>query len=169
MGRPRGLWLVACGLMFMIILSAVSCQLSAVYAQPISGTELINNAKDYDGKAVVFEGEAIGEVMLRGGYAWVNLNDGSSAIGIWMPKEMADTIKYTGSYQYRGDWVEVAGVFNRACPEHGGDLDIHAQGISKTLPGRQLKKRININKVNMVYILSGALALVWILKLLQRR
>jgi len=156
------------GIMFFLALLTLNCKLPTVYAQPISSLELINNAKQYDGQVVVFEGEAVGEVMVRGNYAWVNLNDGSNAIGAWMPKDLAENIKYAGSYKQRGDWAEVVGIFHRACPEHGGDLDIHTQSLKKTLPGRAIQRRLNTNKRNLVFILSGVLIAVWILRLLQR-
>lgn len=114
----------------------VTCQLSAIsvmlffcaicYAPPLSSTELINNAKEYDGKSVVYTGEVIGDVMVRGDFVWVNLNDGENAIGIWLDKETAKEIQFTGSYRAKGDRLEVTGVFHRACIQHGGDLDIHA-------------------------------------------
>jgi hypothetical protein len=79
------------------------------YAQPISSNELINNTRQYDGETVVFEGEVIGDVMVRGEYAWININDGKSAIGIWLKKDLAEDILYTGNYKSKGDWVEVTG------------------------------------------------------------
>ena len=154
-----------------ILLFFVFCFLfSAVAsAQPISSIELINNAKKYDGKTIVYEGEVIGDVMLRGDHAWVNLNDGREAIGIWMDKGLTRIIKVTGSYKSRGDWLEVIGVFHRACPEHGGDLDIHAQSLRKVTPGKLLKEKVNIAKRNLVFIFLGVLCLIWILIRLSKK
>jgi len=139
------------------------------YAQSISSTELINNAKQYDGKTVVYEGEVIGDIMVRGDYAWINVNDGQNAIGIWTDKDLTKDILYTGSHKFKGDWIEVTGVFHRACLEHGGDLDIHAQAVRKVRPGRQIIERLNISKRNLVFVLLGVLCLVWILKQLKLR
>lgn len=137
------------------------------YAQPISSTELINNAKQYDGKIVVYEGEVIGDVMVRGDYAWINVNDGEKAIGIWIKAALAKDIVYTGSYKSKGDGVEITGIFHRACIEHGGDLDIHAQSLRKTASGRHIQERLNLGKRNFVIILLGILCLIWILTLLK--
>jgi len=139
------------------------------YAQPISSSELINNAKQYDGKLVVYEGEVIGDIMVRADYAWMNVNDGMHAIGIWISGSLLKDIAYTGSYKSRGDEVEIVGVFRRACPEHGGDLDIHAQAIRKTGVGRIAMERLNIDKRNQAIILFGVLCLVWILSLFIRK
>ena len=137
------------------------------YAQSVSSTELINNAKVYDGKVVAYEGEVIGDIMVRGDYAWINVNDGQNAIGIWIEKSKTLDILYTGSYKSRGDWIEITGIFQRACLQHGGDLDIHAQAIRKVRPGRQAIERLNMSKRNLVFVLLGVLCLVWILKQLK--
>jgi len=134
------------------------------WAQSVSSTELINNARHYDGKTVTYEGEVIGEVMLRGQYAWVNVNDGVNAIGIWMDKELARQIIYAGNYRAKGDWVAVTGVFNRSCPSHGGDLDIHAQELRRTIPGKIMQERFNTTKRNLAGVLLGLLCLVLILR-----
>ncbi len=140
-----------------------------LYAQPASSTGLINNAKQYDGKIVAYEGEVIGDVMVRGEYAWINVNDGQNAIGIWINKSLTKDILYTGSYKSKGDWVEVTGTFQRACIQHGGDLDIHAQAIRKLKAGRETLERLNISKRNQAFVLLGILCLVWILRLLKRK
>jgi hypothetical protein len=139
------------------------------YAQPVSSSELINNAKLYDGKTVVYSGEAIGDIMLRGDYAWANLNDGQNAIGIWLPKNLITDITYSGSYKSKGDWLEVTGTFQRACVLHGGDLDIHAQAIRKISSGRMRLERLDTAKRNIFLFLTGTLCLVLILRILKIR
>jgi hypothetical protein len=132
------------------------------YAQGISSTELINNAREYDGKSVVYTGEVIGDVMVRGDFAWVNLNDGENAIGVWLDKELAKEVKFAGSYQTKGDRLEITGVFQRVCIQHGGDMDIHAQDIRKISPGRLVKEELDKGKRNLTFILLGILCLGWI-------
>lgn len=149
----------------VILISAVRL----AYAQPVSSSELIKNAGQHDNKSVVYAGEVIGDVMARGGFAWINLNDGNSAIGVWVDKTLSCDIQYTGGYKVKGDWVEVAGIFHRACVEHGGDLDIHAQSLRKVIPGRVLKERLNLEKRNFALILLGILCLILISKLFKVR
>jgi hypothetical protein len=154
----------------LLMLFTVHCSLYTMcFAQPISSTELINNAKLYDGKTVVYEGEVIGDIMQRGAYAWVNINDGQNAIGIWMNASLAREITYTGSYKSKGDWIEITGIFNRACPQHGGDLDIHAQALRKISSGRTLAEQFNLGKRNIALVLAGFLCLILILRQLIRR
>jgi hypothetical protein len=134
------------------------------YAQSISSTELISHAKQYDAKTVVYSGEVIGEIMVRGEYAWVNICDGENAIGIWVDKGLTKDIRYAGSYKSKGDWVEITGIFQRACGQHGGDLDIHALSIRKVNSGRSVSEKLNLNKRSLALVWLGILGLVWILR-----
>jgi len=129
-------------LCLMLILPSSRC-----FAQTPTSLELINNAKQYDGKTVNYRGEVIGEVMVRGDYAWLHVNDGTIAIGIWAPKAIIRNILYAGDYHKNGDIVEVSGTFHRSCLEHGGDLDIHASEIKKITPGSLVIQPISRKKV----------------------
>lgn len=155
----------------LFFLYTACCLLPAIcYAQQtISSAELIENAKQLDGKEVIYQGEAIGEVMIRGNYSWVNLHDGENAIGIWMPNNFLSLISFTGSYSSRGDWLEARGIFNRACAMHGGDLDIHATQLYKIRDGRQVKHRLVTEKQGLSIILSGVLLCLLILQLLSKK
>jgi len=105
------------------------------FGQVVSSSDLIANAKEFNGKTVKFAGEVIGDVMRRGDHAWVNVNDGTNAIGIWMPASLAADIHTEGNFKQTGDYVEVTGIFNRACIEHGADMDIHAIELQVIKPG----------------------------------
>jgi hypothetical protein len=159
----------AISVIFLFLLTAYSLQLTAAFAQPVSSTELINNARDLDGKTIAYEGEVIGDIMIRGGHAWVNLNDGNNAIGIWIDKASAQEIKYCGNYKFKGDWLEVAGIFHRACLEHGGDLDIHAQYLRKIKSGYPVTEILNWKKVNLAVFLFFILLTLWILRQLKTK
>jgi len=116
-------------------------------AQTAASLELLNNAKQYDSKAISYKGEVIGDIMIRGDHAWLHVNDGTIAIGIWAPKAMIEDICYVGNYQIKGDIVEVFGTFHRICLEHGGDLDIHASEIRKVTSGSLVIQPISRKKV----------------------
>lgn len=150
---------------FIVIFKGVS------FAAPLKlkSVELISNAKAYDDKLVIYSGEVIGDVMLRGDFAWVNINDGDSAIGIWINSALAKEINFTGAYKSQGDIVEITGVFHRACLEHGGDLDIHAQTLRKTTAGKIIEHKADSFKMKLILILLGALFLVWISNLFRRK
>lgn len=139
------------------------------FAQTVSSSELISRAKDYDGKDVTYAGEVIGDVMVRGQYAWINVNDGNNAVGVWLERSLAREIALTGNYQARGDWVEIRGIFQRRCLAHGGDLDIHAQSMRRIAAGARLKETVSPERSRLIIILAGILVLVWILSLFKRQ
>ena len=155
--------------LIITLFSISACLQAVVFVQGLGSSELINNAKEYDGKSVTYTGEVIGDVMLRGEFAWVNINDGDNALGVWMSASLAKEIKFTGNYKSRGDNLEIVGIFHRACLEHGGDLDIHAQALRKLGEGRVINQKFNPDKRNLSLILLGALFLIWILSLFRRK
>lgn len=118
------------------------------YAQPVSSGELIEKAKAYDNQVVEYQGEAVGDVMARGNFAWVNLNDGKNAIGIWGNKDAINSvIKHKGGYNCKGDILLASGIFHRACPYHGGDLDIHLNKMMKVKEGFATPHKIRFSEV----------------------
>ncbi|MHB1323882.1 MAG: hypothetical protein ACYC6J_04395 [Coriobacteriia bacterium] len=116
-----------------------------------SSMTLVEQPKEYDGTDVTFIGEVVGEAMKRGDMAWLHINDDpyylmnveegaqlggyNSGMAVWLDAELTEKITYYGDYKHEGDVVEVAGVFNAACPEHGGDMDIHARSLEMVRVG----------------------------------
>jgi len=119
------------------------------YAQPLSSEELIINAKQHDNQSVNYRGEVIGDIMVRGNYAWINVNDSQNAIGIWTPVQLIKDIQYTGGYSSAGDWVVITGIFHRACRQHGGDMDIHAATIVIDTKGSRLEEKPSSFKIKV--------------------
>ena len=150
---------------FVMLCLALVISSSNCYAQTSTSLDLINDAKQHDGKTVNYKGEVIGDVMIRGDYAWLHVNDGTIAIGIWAPKTMFQDIRYAGDYHKKGDIVEVFGTFHRSCLEHGGDLDIHASEIKKITSGSAVIQPISIKKV---YIGVCSLMLVLLFYVLKK-
>lgn len=123
---------------------------------------LIENAKEFDEQEVLIQGEAIGERMDRGNYSWININDGTNAIGIWMNKKDAEKVEFFGNYKNKGDKIKIYGTFHRACREHGGEADLHLSSIEITEKGNQIDEQISNNKV----IVASSLFLLAVLFLL---
>ena len=97
--------------------------------EPVDSSDLIERAKDFDNTTVVYEGEVLGDILDRGEYAWLAVSDGSNTIGCYVTRAQVEQIGFVGGYGKRGDDVRIVGVFHRACAEHGGDLDIHADSL----------------------------------------
>jgi hypothetical protein len=150
-------------LFFGFIILGMNC-----YAQSVSSSELIDKAKEYDGKTVVYQGEVIGEVMVRGENAWINLNDGKNALGVWAKKDLTREIANAGSYKTIGDLIEVEGVFHRSCLEHGGDLDIHGSSLREIKGGYRVRQKLSWRRQKIAYSLGAILIIIWISSILAK-
>ncbi len=119
------------------------------YAETVTSTELIEKAKEFDGKTVMYKGEVITDIFNRGEYSWANLSDGANAIGIWCESSKLNAVKFIGKYKQKGDILEVSGIFNRACPLHGGELDIHAKTLRIVKQGFLSIEGIDKNRIKI--------------------
>ena len=144
-----------------------------------SSTALVARPSFYNGKKVTFSGEAIGEVMVRGDHAWIHLNDDAymernveegaklggynSGMAVWVPAGLTRQIDTYGDYSHEGSIVQVEGVFNKACKEHGGDMDIHADVVRVVRAGHDAKDPIHPLKAALAAVLAAAAAgLFWL-------
>lgn len=123
--------------------------------------ELIDDAKTFDGQTVVIRGEAIGDMMPRGDFAWINVEDATGMIGIWLPLEDAQKISFLGSYHSKGDMVEVEGIFVRADQTLYGETAIRAQRFDVVAKGTVISHELNIVKVEASVVLLICAALLW--------
>ncbi|HHW18942.1 MAG TPA: DNA-binding protein [Firmicutes bacterium] len=118
--------------------------------------DLAGRSSEYNGRKVVFSGEAIGDIMYRGQHAWVNVLDSTGAIGVFMPREFAQKIQHLGDYSHKGDTVEVIGVFSISCPLHNGDPDIHAESLTVLESGKTILHPISRERVILSMVLAMA-------------
>lgn len=116
--------------------------------------ELIDRGKEYDSKDITIKGEAIGELLERGEYSFLNINDGTSALGIYLKTEEGKLVKCYGDYHNNGDILKVTGTFNRACKDHGGDMDLHCTSIELLSNGHKREHIIESWKVYLILILT---------------
>lgn len=164
MTRVRQLSMWAALLSMAIVLSGCVSQ-GAPEPNPntASSSALVEAPKKYDGTTVTFTGEAIGEAMVRGEQAWIHLNDDSyylknveegahlggynSGMAVWIGAPLARQIQNFGDYKHEGDVVKITGTFNAACPEHGGDMDIHATALAIVKSGRDAQDPVRPGKL----------------------
>jgi len=147
---------------FMLIVFALVFSATPAIAA-VSSTQLIENSHAHDGKTITYTGEAIGDVMKRGEYGWINIHDGDNAIGVWAPVDELNKIGITGDYGHTGDKVLVEGTYNRACLEHDGETDIHAERLSIVEAGSVTEHSLSLSRVFAAAALAPlALALFFI-------
>ena len=162
-----------------VVVGFVVPQAACAFESPnaASSAMLVDAPKTYDGQTIEFQGEVIGEAMVRDDHVWLHLNDDAymyrnveegapldgynSGMPVWLPKELAARAKTFGDYKHEGDVVEVAGVFNAACTMHGGDMDIHATDLRVVIEGRRAEDPVKPWKIPLVMGLAVAAAVAF--------
>ena len=122
--------------------------------EEVGSNDLIERAQEYDGREVVYSGEVIGDILDAGDHVWLNVSDGSNALGVWTDRDLAREIQVAGRYAQHGDTVQVTGIFLRACPEHGGDFDIHAKSVTLVQRGYPVSHEVTRWKVWLATLLT---------------
>ncbi len=131
--------------------------------------ELISQAKEFDGRPVLIQGEVIGSIMPRGDFAWINIEDTSGVIGVWAPLALTKTIHSVGNYKGIGDRVEVEGIFARSDPELLGEMGVRAQRISIVKPGEPIYHQIHPVKGEVAAGLFVWAASLWFIRWVIKR
>jgi len=135
-------------LIIVILILSISADQPLADTMPVlDGASLIEQAKALNGQEVSYQGEVIGDIMPRHGHYWINVLNNGTAVGIWITAEQRAVIGLAGRYGIQGDEVKIIGQFNRACSEHGGDLDIHAHPIEIVSKGYYIPQKLNITRL----------------------
>ena len=161
-----------CGGIVLIVIFTLARAVSVSAGQQFTGesvsvAQLIEEAAKHDGKEVLIEGELIGDLMARGDHLWLSLLDKGTAVGVWVDKSKLPPISFLGAYGVQGDTVQIRGIMHRACPEHGGDLDIHAEAVELLKRGGAVSHPINRLKIFAAFTLS--IIGLWLVLLWRRR
>ncbi len=138
-------------------------------APVLTPTELAQHSSFYNGRSVQVKGEAIGDLMLRGKYGWVNISDGLNAIGVFALSEELKKVKNLGGYKISGDLLQVEGVFYTACPDHFGESDIHAYRIEIVKSGFPKEERLGPHKLQLSVLLSFLAIGLFVIRQVFRR
>lgn len=151
--------------------------LSAHAEEVVSSGTLVDDPTSWDGRDVRFEGEAIGESLLRGGEAWIHLNDDAYARGsveagaelagfnsgmpVLVSAEDAARISHFGDHATRGDLVRVTGTFRAASAERGGEMLIEAASLEIVEPGGPVDDPVEPWKPPLIVGLALACLVAW--------
>jgi len=140
---------------FVILILTLSIDTRAYTADSVSVSYLLKNVHAMNGKEIYLRGEAIGQIIGKGEYKWVNVLDvEGNAIGIWSSENEIRKIKYLGKHSIKGDTVLIRGTFNKSCIQHDGEVDIHADKIEIEKLGFIEKERtIPLYKIFILLIL----------------
>lgn len=166
------------GLAVTPVFAQVNADLPQASPNDPDSAELVEHPNEWDGKTIDFAGEAITQVMVRGSYAWIHINDDAyylknieegaplggynSGHAVWLPTELVGKIKHYGDYTHEGDVVTVRGTFNAACPQHGGDMDIHATSLDLIAEGRVVHEPVKLEKLGLAVLLLAVAGVLWL-------
>jgi len=168
-----------CAIGAMLLLSIFAPAVAVAGPSLVDSVTLIEHPDRYDGKEIVFKGEAIGDLMERSDGAWININDdaysrqgskrrlagyNSGQSVLVSDKKAARAVKRLGDYNNRGDIVEVTGVFRKADPDHGGDMMIAADSLRIVKSGFAIPHPISSRKISLAIIwlaISGVMLALW--------
>lgn len=142
----------------------------------VGSMELIENSEEYNRRRVVYTGEIVVEVLDRGDYSWITVNDdlygkrplheyqelkgGNTGIGVYCRSDMLEDVNFVGSHRTLGDVIQVTGVFYQASPQHGGDLMIEAEEITVVREGRHIVSRRGVRGELLVAFILALVSLV---------
>ncbi|PKQ28339.1 MAG: hypothetical protein CVT63_03245 [Candidatus Anoxymicrobium japonicum] len=182
MRKPRQQIIIAVSLAILcaglLCAAAAATSVSAGADGVVTTTELVENMRKYDNRTITIQGEAVGDMMTRGVFAWITVNDdayskksveeGGKLVGIsnmgiavWVPEQQARKIKVFGGYKNKGSTVRITGVFHRACARHGGDTDIHADSIEVVAQGQAFSRSFEWDNLIAFIILVAAILILW--------
>lgn len=149
--------------LFIIIIVLMCTPISAfAQSEEVSSTELIENAAYWDKKQITYTGEVIGDILVRGDYAWINISDGENTMSCYLSAENTKAIENLGRYGVQGDVVCVQGTFYRASAAHGGDMDIDGSSLKLISKGHVLENKYS----PLTLCLSGAALLCAVLMII---
>ncbi|MEM2282378.1 MAG: hypothetical protein QXH26_02370 [Candidatus Hadarchaeales archaeon] len=127
-------------------------------AQPVTVGDLLSHPENFNNTKVTIRGEVFG-ILRRGREVWVSVENGG-VIGVFCRVEMTENLKVAADYRHKGDIIEVVGIFHMACPEHGGDVDLHAENLWLVERGYEIPREANLWLVALALSLFGASAFV---------
>lgn len=93
---------------------------------------LIEEAKVRDGKSYLISGELVGEPLKAyGGGWWLNIVEEGNPCAVFIPLPVSFPVRSLigGNHRMTGHRLQVSGTLRRICPNHGGDLDFHADRL----------------------------------------
>lgn len=147
--------------LLLIVVLVPSGRLIATVYTP---TELINNALKLDKQEIELQGEAVGEVIERdNGKCWINIFDGSNAIGVYIDIEEAKKIGIFGTHKFKGDIVAIKGKLFANDESTGGELDVQGKSLKVMTPGHPILHPVPLWKIIFAVagVISTALAYIF--------
>jgi hypothetical protein len=136
----------------------------------------------YDGVAVRYAGEVVGDLLMRDGGAWVLVNDDDYALQVgplpahgehvgtntgltvWLPTEHHDAVTGLGRPNRRGDILAIEGRIERADPQDGGGLTLRASDVEVLAPSTEVAEPLDMPQLWFTVAMTVVAAGLWLLR-----
>lgn len=125
-----------------------------------------------DDSDVRFTGEVVGDVVKASqeGCKWANVSGAANTvISTFVTDGQAELIQNTGSYHATGTTLRITGTYHVACPEHQGELDVHATSVEVLDNGGPVIHLLVPNRLSFALSLCGIAAVLLAAFLVVRR
>lgn len=140
----------------------------------ITSTQVYACPAAYDRLRVTFVGEVIGELLLRDGGAWAQVNDDdyalevgpvgahrelrgfNSGLSTWLPDGLHEQIEGVGRPGRRGDVVLLEGVLVRTDPADGGGITLRADRLETLAPTTLMPEPLHREQAAVAGVLAVA-------------
>jgi aspartyl/asparaginyl-tRNA synthetase len=153
-------------LLIFVLFLAIPCSVHA-FEKVYTPSELINSItldNKLNGQKIVLEGEAISEPLERKDGCWINVTDGSIAIGVFFKdKTQANKINIWGQHHFKGDTVRIEGKVFLADKETGGELDVQGENLTIITAGYRIEETIPLWKI-IAGLILGVITLALMLE-----
>jgi hypothetical protein len=144
----------------------------------VSSATVVACPQAFDGRRVTYVGEVVGDVLVRDGGAWAQVNDDAYALAagplpahddlqgtnsglhVWLPDTLRADLE-PGRPGRRGDVVEVAGVLVRADPEDAGGMTLRADQLRVRAEAVDVEVPVDPAQVALAAVACAVAAGIW--------
>jgi hypothetical protein len=152
----------------------------------VTSGDLVDCPAYHDGHLVRYRGEIVGAIMIRGSFAWIQVNDdiyadagplpthaeflgGNAGVGVLLPVSATRVIERIGGPHTQGDVVEVVGRFQRIDDETREVAVIRASTLEVVQPGTDVWLPIQTDRLVAALLLVPLAGSAVTLQIIARR
>lgn len=132
---------------------------------------LVSANRALNDSEVSFTGEAVNDVLeADDGHKWANIMGSSnSVISLYLTDDQARHIQNVGGYHMTGTSLKITGTYHIACPEHMGELDVHATSVEVVDNGGPIVHMVSAGRLRTAFVLCALAGILLAAFLVARR
>lgn len=145
----------------------------------VTSAMVVSCPSRFDGRRVTYVGEAVGDLLVRDGGAWVLVNDDdyalevgplpghrdrrgtNSGLSVWLADPLAEQLTDLGRPGVWGDIVEVSGTIRRTDATDGGGLTLRADQLTIRQPAKPVDDPLRTPQLLLAAISALAAMSAW--------